>query len=95
MAELGRVKEKIRELAGRRKNVTLSEIEWIVNQLGRSGYDTNVRKTLHTRLYVVGNEISGKVRFGVCPHNKDAKQVKSCYVDEFLSAMIGLGLYED
>lgn len=95
MAELGRIRERIRELAGRRKNVTLAEIEWVVNQLGRCGYQVSTRKTLYAHLYVVGSAVAGKARFAVCPHNKDAKQVKTCYVDEFLNAMVRLGLYED
>jgi hypothetical protein len=95
MADFGRIRERICELAGRRKNVTLAEIEWVMNQLGRSGYHVSARKTLHAYLYVVGDAVVGKARFAVCPHNKGAKQIKSCYVDEFLNAMIKLGLYED
>lgn len=95
MAELGRLRERICELAGRRKNVTLAEIEWVMNQLDRSGYDVSSRKTLHAHLYVVGDGVAGKARFAVCPHNRGAKQLKSCYVDEFLNAMAKLGLYEN
>ena len=86
MADLSRIRERIHELAGRRRNVTPAEIEWIVNQLGMLG---------DGRLYVAGNDVAGKARFAVCPHNKDAKQGKCCYVDEFLTAMVKLGLYEE
>ena len=48
------------------------------------------RKTRHGVLYGVGT-----VRFGVCSHNRGGKQVKRCYVDDFISAMIELGLYEE
>jgi hypothetical protein len=31
----------------------------------------------------------------VCTHNPGSKQVKGCYVDDFLNAMMELGLYEE
>ena len=90
MAELKKVKERIRELAGRRKNVTLSEIEWVVNQLGRNGYDVSSRDNGHQTLFRVARR-----RFGVASHNPGGKQIKACYVDEFIAAMIDLDLYEE
>jgi hypothetical protein len=34
-------------------------------------------------------------RFGVCKHHKGNKQIKSCYVVDFLRAMIDLGWYDE
>jgi hypothetical protein len=48
------------------------------------------RRTRHGVLYGVG-----PVRFMVCTHNPGSKQVKGCYVDDFLNAMMELGLYEE
>jgi hypothetical protein len=90
MAELRRVVARITELAGRRKNVSVDEIEWVVNQLNGLGYDTNVRGTQHNKIFRVDKAI-----FTVCSHNKGSKQIKPCYVDNFLNAMVELGLYEE
>lgn len=90
MADLKRVQARIAELAGRRKNVTIEEMEWVVSQLKALGYDTNVRGTQHNKMFRVGRAF-----FSVCSHNKGSRQVKSCYVDNFLKAMIELELYEE
>lgn len=91
MADAAKVRERIREIAQARNNVTVEEIEWVVNQL-RGTYDVNDRPTNsgHGHLYRIGNRI-----FSVCVHHKGSKQVKSCYVDEFIDAMTDLGWYED
>ena len=90
MAYLEQIKERIREIAGRRKNVVLSEIEWVVNQLGRIGYQVSSRTNGHQKLFRVGTR-----RFGVCCHNPGEKQIKPCYVDEFIDAMIDVELYDE
>ncbi len=90
MAELKKIKQKIAELAERRKNVTIQEIEWVVNQLGQYGFETGCRGTTHNKIFRVAEQ-----RFGVCSHNPGSKQVKHCYVDAFVDAMIELGLYEE
>ncbi|MEO7146100.1 MAG: hypothetical protein ABI165_21610 [Bryobacteraceae bacterium] len=90
MADLGKIGERISEIAGRRHNVTLDEIEWVVNQLARNGYTVSSKKNDHQKLFSVDQR-----RFGVCSHKQGSKQIKRCYVDEFLDAMIDLGLYED
>jgi hypothetical protein len=90
MAELNRVKERIRDLAGRRKNVRLAEIEWVVKQLGLCGYGVSSRTNGHQTLFRIG-----QTRFGVCHHNPGETQVKRCYVDHFLNVMIDLGLYDE
>lgn len=90
MADVERIKERIGEIAGRRKNVTLADIEWVANQLEINGYRVSCRKNSHQRLYTVDG-----LRFGVCDHKHGGKQIKACYVDDFMSAMTELGLYEE
>jgi hypothetical protein len=69
MAELKRIKQRICEIAGRRTNVKLTEIEWVVNQLALAGYDTASRSNGHQTLFRVGSN-----RFGVCSHNPGSAQ---------------------
>jgi hypothetical protein len=54
MADLKRIEKRIRELAGRRRNVRLAEIEWVVNQLGLNGYDTGSRTNGHQTIFGSG-----------------------------------------
>ncbi len=91
MATLEKIREKISQIAEHRKNTTAFEIEWVVNQLGEHGFEIREpRRTRHGVLYGVG-----PLRFMVCTHNPGSKQVKACYVDDFLDAMVELGLYEE
>lgn len=91
MGEIERVKDAIARIAGRPNNVTIDEIEWVVNQLGNHhGYAVGVRRTKHCLLFRVQDQ-----RFGVNVHNPGSKQVKTYSVRSFLEAMIELGLYED
>jgi hypothetical protein len=90
MASVEKIKAAIAQIAQRRKNTTSSEIEWVVNQLREHGHAVRSRSTTHGVLYAVGS-----VRFSVCTHNPGSKQVKSCYVDGFLDAMIEIGLYDE
>ncbi len=90
MADLQQGRELIRELASRRRNVKLSEIAWVVNQLGSNGFVTSARNNGHQTIFAVGSR-----RFGVCSHNPGNAQVKACYVDAFVDAMLELGLYEE
>ena len=91
MASLERVREKISQIAQQRNNTVASEIEWVVNQLREHGFVVREpRKTRHGILYGVET-----VRFGVCSHNRGSKNIKGCYVDDFINAMIELGLYEE
>ena len=84
-----RIREKIAEIAGRRRNVTLDEIQWVVNQLN-AFLDVGVRENDHMKLFTVGGR-----RFSICTHKKGSKQIKRVYVDNFLNAMIDLGWYEE
>jgi hypothetical protein len=90
MADLKKIKQRILEIGNRRNNVKLTEIEWVVNQLGLNGFETNARNNGHQTLFRVGSR-----RFGVCSHNPGNLQVKACYVDGFIEAMIDLELYEE
>lgn len=90
MADKKKIKERIKELAARRQNVTLAEIQWVVNRLHEIGYRTSERKATHGILFGAGN-----TRFMVNCHNPGSKQVKRYSVDDFLGAMSELGLYED
>jgi hypothetical protein len=91
MADLDEIKQVIRQIAGRPKNVTLNEIEWVVRQLGQlPGYSVSERRTKHSLLFRVNTE-----KFGVNAHNPGNKQVKTYSVKNFLAAMIELELYEE
>jgi hypothetical protein len=90
MAELKKIKERIRELVERKANVTLSEIEWVVNHLEEHGYRISSRPATHGKLFGVG-----ATRFMVNCHNRGNKQVKEYSVQDFANAMMDLELYED
>ena len=90
MSELQKIRTRIAEIAQRPKNVTLSDIEWVVNQPGKHGYDTVSRQGTHGRLFRVSSQ-----RFMVSGHNPGSKQVKQYAVWDFINAMTELGLYEE
>jgi hypothetical protein len=89
MASLEQVRKAIGDIARNPRNVTYEEIEWVVNQL-RQVHDVKERPAKHGTLFRVGNQ-----RFMVSGHNPGHKQVKRYCVDNFISAMIELGLYDD
>lgn len=89
MADIAHIREKVADIGQRRKNVELSEIEWVVIHLGKNGYEVSCRSNEHQHLF----RVNGK-RFGVCHHNLGNRQIKACYVDGFLDVMADLGLYE-
>ena len=89
MADIERLKTDIQGMAGRIKSVRFSEIERIVNQLERLGYSVVRRRTSDGWFF----NIAG-ARFTVVIHNRGQSQLKSCYVKEFLVAMMELDLYE-
>lgn len=94
MASIEKIKTEIAPIAQQRKNTTAAEIKWVVDQLGMNGYTARSRNTSDGVLYTVGGPQFGVRRFGVCTHNRGNKQVKECCVDDFLEAMIEIGLYE-
>lgn len=89
MEEADRIKRAIRDIAQRRENVTLDEIEWVVNHL-KQYYQVGRRTARHGILFRVRDQ-----RFMVNTHNPGSKQVKPYSVDAFIDAMIELGWYED
>ena len=89
MADEARIKQVIREIAQRRKNVTLDEISWVVRNLGQF-FEIAVREARHGILFRVHNQ-----RFLVNTHNPGSKQVKAYSVDDFLDAMVEIGWFEE
>jgi hypothetical protein len=84
-----KIKRSVQEIAGRKHNVTLAEIERVMSQLGDHCTVTSVENG-HQRMYAIDG-----VRFGVCTHHPGRKQIKAIYVKEFLRAMSETGWYED
>ena len=84
-----RVRSAIRDIAQRRNNVTLGEIEWVMEKLS-GAYAVRRREARHGVLFGIGGQ-----RFMVNNHNPGNKQVKSNSVDDFINAMIELGWYEE
>jgi hypothetical protein len=88
MHDIEKIKRTIIEIAQRPRNVTFSEIEWVVNHL-ESFFTVKARPFDHGVIFRVHNQ-----RFTVCLHHRGSKQVKPCYVRKFIDAMTELGLYE-
>lgn len=91
MADAERIRRAIREIAQRPKNVTLEEIQWVVNQLRAFETVAEPRKAKHGWLFRVGDASP----FLVNSHNPGSKQVKEYSVKDFLSVMIEIGWYEE
>ena len=90
MADIKKIAARIGELAQRPKNVELSEIQWIVKHLGENGFSVSETSNNHQTMFSVNGR-----RFGVCHHNRGSKQIKACYVREFLEKMEDLGIHEE
>jgi hypothetical protein len=90
MADIEDVKDRISQISRRRRNVDRAEIEWVVNRLRDNGYEVSSRSNGHAVIFRVGTKI-----FSVCTHRRGARQLKPCYVDDFLDAMEESGLYEN
>ena len=89
MADLARIQTVIADIAQRGKNVRLSEIEWVVEQLRQLGYEVSSREARHGKLFRVDSQ-----RFMVNHHNPGRNKIKAYSVQDFVNAMIELGLYE-
>ena len=89
MATEEKIRRAIKELAERKQNVTLSQIEWVMGQLAHHGKVTQVDNE-HQRLY----SFEGR-RFGIGTHHPGQKQIKAIYLKNFLQAMMETGWYED
>ena len=88
MASKEKIKAKILEIAAGPKNVTLADIDWVMNQLKQFG-TVIVSENVHRKVWCFEGEL-----FSVCPHHKGSKQLKLPYVKEFLNVMIKTGWYE-
>ena len=84
-----RLRKSIQDIAQRRNNVTLDEIESVMQKLGAI-YKTRRRDARHGVLFGIEDH-----RFMVSGHNPGSKQVKSYCVDAFIDVMGHLGLYEE
>jgi hypothetical protein len=82
------IRARIREIADRPKNVTLADIEWVMNQLEQFE-PFKVVGNVHRKAWS-----SQDVTFSVCTHHKGRKQIKPIYVSHFLNAMMKIGWYE-
>lgn len=89
MASAEKIREKIADIAQRRRNVTLDEIEWVVNQLAQF-HSVHSRPARHGKLFRVDDQ-----KFMVNAHNPGSKQVKGYSVDDFIDALMELGWYEE
>jgi hypothetical protein len=90
MADISHIRKRIAEIAQRRKNVEISEIQWVVDNLGMNKFSVSSRSNDHATIFRIGN-----LQFSVCHHRRGSKQIKVCYVNEFLDVMEELGLYEN
>ncbi len=88
MANVEKIKARIREIAARPKNVTLADIEWVMSQLEQFE-EFAVVGNVHRKAWV-----SKDTSFSVCTHHKGRKQIKPVYVSHFLNAMTKIGWYE-
>ena len=84
-----RILERIRDIAGRPKNVTLEDIEWVIGQIEAHHY-VKRREFAHGILFRIDGQ-----RFSVCTHHRGSRQLKVAYVKGFLRAMSELGWYDE
>lgn len=89
MATADKIKARIIEIAARSKNVPLSDIEWVMNQLKQFG-EVEISGNSHLIMWRYETAI-----FSICTHHKGTKQIKPIYVKSFLYAMIETGWYEE
>lgn len=88
-----RIRRTIAKIADRPKNVTFSEIEWIVNHLSPfyGQGEVGIRDAKHGKLI----KLPGGKGLTMTTHNPGSKQLKPVYVKKFLDFMIDLGWYEE
>lgn len=85
MSNPEKIRRAIREISQRKANVTLGEIEWVMDQLKQYCKVTE-RQNDHQRMYSINGH-----RFGVCTHLGGSKQLNPAYVRAFLLAMEDVG----
>ena len=88
MASEEKIRHRISEIASRPKNVPISDIEWVMNQLKSFG-TVIFSENEHRKVWCFDGTL-----FSVCPHHKGNKQLKLPYVQDFLKAMMKTGWYE-
>ncbi|MHB1796452.1 MAG: hypothetical protein ACYCPO_15965 [Acidobacteriaceae bacterium] len=89
MASEEKIRERIREIAGRKNNVDAAEIDWVMNQLKQFGNVSVETENVHIKMWRFDDEI-----FSICPHTKGGRQLKPVYVKNFLNAMMKTGWYD-
>lgn len=89
MASEEKIRARIREIADSPTNVTLKDIEWVMERLKQYG-DVGESANEHQKLFFFNG-----AQFGLCTHRKGSKQLKPIYVKHFLNAMIKTGWYEE
>src|SRR5260370_17554500 len=82
-----RIRNVIQDIAQRRNNVTLSEIEWVIDKLSET-YTVRRPEARHGVLFGFGNQ-----RFMVNHHNPGNKQTQSHSCISFVNPILQLGLY--
>ena len=87
MASEAKIKQFIIELAGRKNNVPINEVEWVMSQLEAFGRVTR-KQNDHQVLYTFNGR-----SFGLATHRSGGKQLKTVYVKEFLQAMSETGWF--
>jgi len=87
MATEEKIKQFIAELAGRKNNVSISDIEWVMGQLESFGHVVR-KQNDHQVLYTFNGR-----SFGLATHRSGGKQLKTVYVKEFLEAMSETGWF--
>jgi hypothetical protein len=90
MSSVEKIKRSIREIAGRKQNVTGAEIHRLVMGQMKDHCIVSCVENDHQRMYAIDG-----VRFGICTHHPGTKQIKAIYVKQFLRAMAETGWYED
>ena len=91
MATRERISRALAEIAGRPNAVRFDDLLRIVSQIKTLGRVRVVeRKTRHGYQFTIGSKI-----IRVSSHNPGDSHVKKAYVEDFLDAMVELGLYEE
>lgn len=89
MATEEKIRARIREIAGRKNNVDVADIDWVMNQLRQFGDVAVENENAHMKLWRFNDQM-----FSVCTHTQGSRHIKPIYVKSFLNAMANEGWYE-
>ena len=89
MEQEERLRLDILEISQSRRNVTNDDMLRVLNRLATI-VPVTIRDTGHGLMVTLPNAI-----LRICTHHKGSKQIKVCYVNNFLDAMRELGFFED